>query len=176
MFNIDIGLINFAYMYYLMRGYKPLSAPMLVDEDIVNLTLPVGKTGKKHLDKFYVGSAEQSFYQLLKEGLEPVGSYMMITPCQRDEVPSEKNLEIFLKLELVSVNKTAQNIARDAYDFFTSLGSEVETVIVDEFGALDLEIGGVEVGSYGSRFFDDKLISYGTGLALPRFSQVRHKK
>ena len=68
MYNIDVGLLNTAMNYYMMRGYKPLSAPMLVDKDIVEVTLPEGKKAKQHLDKFYVGSAEQSFYQLLKEG------------------------------------------------------------------------------------------------------------
>ena len=173
MYNIDVGLLNTAMNYYMMRGYKPLSAPMLVDKDIVEVTLPEGKKAKQHLDKFYVGSAEQSFYQLLKEGFQPEGSYMMLTPCQRDEIPSERNLEVFLKLELISMDKTAFNIAKDAYVLYTTLGSKVKTVVTEDFSCLDLEIGGVEVGSYGSRLFDDKLISYGTGLALPRFSQVR---
>jgi hypothetical protein len=28
---------------------------------------------------------------------EPDGSYMMITPCQRDETPDESHLEIFFE-------------------------------------------------------------------------------
>lgn len=158
---------------YLKRGYEPLSAPMLVDKDIVEVTLPEGKKAKQHLDKFYVGSAEQSFYQLLKEGFQPEGSYMMLTPCQRDEIPSERNLEVFLKLELISMDRTAFNIDKDAYDLYTILGSKVKTVVTEGFSCLDLEVGGVEVGSYGSRIFNGMVNNYGTGLALPRFSQVR---
>lgn len=176
MYNIDAGLLSTAMNYYMMRGYKPLSAPMLVDKDIVETTLPEGKKAKQHLDKFYVGSAEQSFYQLVKQGFKPEGSYMMVTPCQRDEIPSESNLEIFLKLELISMDKTAFNIAKDAFEFYTILGSEVKTVITEDFSCFDLEIGGVEVGSYGARIFNGMVINYGTGLALPRFSQVRFSK
>jgi hypothetical protein len=173
MYNIDIGLMNYAYMYFLLRGYTPLSAPMLVDEDIVSLTLPDGNKPKQHLDKFYVGSAEQSFYQLMKDGFEPDGSYMMITPCQRDETPDESHLEIFLKLELVSTVKSTVCIAKDAHDLYEFLGEDVEMVKGDTPLGYDLEIGGVEVGSYGSRIYMDRLVAYGTGLALPRFSQAR---
>ena len=61
MYNIDAGLLGTAMNYYMMRGYKPLSAPMLFDKDIVETTLPEGNKANQHLDKFYVGSAEKSF-------------------------------------------------------------------------------------------------------------------
>lgn len=173
MYNIDIGLINTAYLYYMLRGYKPLSAPMIVDKDIVELTLPEGREAKEHLGQYYVGSAEQSFYQLIKDGFEPEGSYVMLTPCHRDEVNDESHLDIFLKLELVSTEKTFINVAKDAYDFYTALGESVELVKGDTWGSADLEIGGIEVGSFGHRIYDNYLVSYGTGLALPRFSQAR---
>ena len=175
-YNIDIGLINFAYLHYLNRGYKPLSAPMIVDKDVVEITLPEGRVSKEHLGKFYVGSAEQSFYQLLKDGLVPDGSYMMITPCHRDEVNDETHLDIFLKIELVSVNKTYVNIAQDAFDLYKFLGEDVETKIIEESRGIDLEIDGVEVGSFGFRAVSGYVVNYGTGLALPRFSQARKNK
>ena len=149
---------------------------MLVDEDIVKLTLPEGRQAKEHLGKFYVGSAEQSFYQLIKDGFVPKGNYMMLTPCQRDEDIDEGHLEIFLKLELVSVTKTHQNIAQDVFDFYTKMGEKVEVVSSNYSRGCDLEIGGIEVGSFGSRMFGDYCVSYGTGLALPRFTQARQYK
>ena len=173
MYNIDIGLLNSAYLFYLMRGYKPLSAPMIVDKDISDLTLPEGREAKEHLGQVYVGSAEQSFYQLLKDGLKPEGSYMMLTPCHRDEVNDETHLDIFLKIELVSLSATSINILKDTRDFYVFLGEKVDIIKTEDFGSYDLEIGGIEVGSFGHRFYDDYLVSYGTGLALPRFSQVR---
>lgn len=173
MYNIDTGLMNHACMYYMLRGYKPLSAPMLVDKDILELTLPEGRKPKQHLDKFYVGSAEQSFYQLIKDGFKPEGDYMIMTPCHRDEDVDESHLEIFLKLELLSVSRASMNIVKDVYDLYTTLGEKVELVHMEKFGHYDLEISGLEVGSFGFRVFNDYLVSYGTGLALPRFSQAR---
>ena len=176
MYNIDIGLLNSAYLFYLMRGYKPLSAPMIVDKDISDLTLPEGREAKEHLGQVYVGSAEQSFYQLLKDGLKPEGSYMMLTPCHRDEVNDKLHLDIFLKIELVSVDATYVNIAKDVFDFYTALGEKPETRFEGSALGLDIEIDNVEVGSFGYRIYDNYMVNYGTGLALPRFSQVRGVK
>lgn len=176
MFDIDIGLITTASMYYMLRGYKPLPAPMVVDGDILGLTLPEGRRAMSHLNKFYVGSAEQSFYQLIKEGLKPEGSYMMMTPCHRDEIQDENHLNIFLKIELISMTKTPQLIARDVHDFYTNLGERVETVVTEDPNGCDLEVNGMEVGSFGCRFYQEYLVNYGTGLALPRFSQARKNK
>lgn len=172
MYNIDLDLLIAALNFYTLRGYRPLSAPLLVDSDIVGLTLPSDRSSKEHLGLHYVGSAEQSFYQLMKDGFTPEGSYIMITPCHRDEEVDETHLEVFLKLELVSVSKTPLNILKDAWDFYSELGEKVECVSNGEFGSCDLEIGGVEVGSFGHRFYGDYYVSYGTGLALPRYTQA----
>ncbi len=169
MYNIDVKLLHDAYEFYQRKGYKPLSAPLLVDEDIVKLTLPEGKVAKKHLGKYYVGSAEQSFYQLIKDGLVPEGGYMMLTPCQRDEDLDESHLEIFLKLELISTKKSYVNIAKDAYDFYEAMGEDVVVSGGALIEGLDLEINGIEVGSYNHRIYDKYVVNFGTGLALPRF-------
>ena len=176
MYNIDIGLINTAYLFYMLRGYQPLSAPMLVDKDIVELTLPEDRETKEHLGQYYVGSAEQSFYQLIKDGFEPVGKYMMLTPCHRDEVNDKLHLDIFLKIELVSVDTTYANIAKDVFDFYTALGEKPETRFEGSAIGFDIEINNIEVGSFGYRIYDSYMVNYGTGLALPRFSQVRGVK
>lgn len=172
MYNIDLGLLIAALNFYTIRGYRPLSAPLLVDSDIVGLTLPSDRTSKEHLGLHYVGSAEQSFYQLMKDGLLPKGKYMLLTPCHRDEVNDESHLDIFLKLELISVSVDSINLGRDAYDFYDSLGDRVEIVKTEELSGFDLELNGVEVGSFGSRVFNNQLVSYGTGLALPRYTQA----
>lgn len=173
MYNIDIGLINTAYLYYLLRGYQPLTAPMLVDKDIVELTLPTDRKAHKHLDKYYVGSAEQSFYQLIKGGFKPDGSYMMLTPCQRSEINDELHLDIFLKVELVSTNKHYTVIAKDVHDFYTALGQSAEVIVPkNDPSNIDLEINDIEVGSFGFREYNGYIINYGTGLALPRYSQA----
>lgn len=168
---IDADLLMKAMSFYQALGYKPIPAPMLVDKDIVELTLPKGNEAREHLGKYYVGSAEQSFYQLIKDGMKPDGSYMMITPCERDEVEDELHLGIFLKVELVSTVKTRYEILKDASDFLSDnrIGNSwVET----EGGGFDLEVNGIEVGSYGANKYLGHNIKFGTGIALPRLTKA----
>lgn len=169
MYNIDLKLLTEALEYYKSKGYQSLTAPYLVDEDIVNLTLPKGRRAKKHLDLCYVGSAEQSIYQLHKNGVELSGKYMILTPCQRDEeVLDSHHLEIFLKLELISVGDKYVEILEDCFNFFQGNKEVVE----NDQGFLDININGLEVGSYGNRDYLGKCFSFGTGLALPRYTQA----
>lgn len=174
MYNIDFDLLLSASEYFRKLGYKTLSAPLVADKDIINLTLPSDRTPRPHLDKYYVGSAEQSFYQLLKDGFIPFGKYMLITPCVRDERVSETHLEIFLKIELISTDNNFTNIFNHVYDFYTELKLNPKLVNTPE--GLDIHINGIEVGSYGSRSIQGREISYGTGMAFPRITQAINNK
>ena len=62
------------------------------------------------------------------------------------------------------------DVLRDAATFFGLEGAIPEIVETDE--GWDINVGGIEVGSYGSRSIHDHLWVYGTGLAEPRFSQA----
>lgn len=170
---IDTKLLIEAMSYYESIGYEPLASPMLVDKDIVELTLPKGKVAREHLGKYYVGSAEQSLYQLIKDGFNPDGSYMLISPCERDEVLDKIHFGIFLKVELVSTEKSCADICNDV-DYFYSIQGFSSEVICTEQG-FDLEIEGIEVGSFGERRYKDFNITFGTGLALPRISQAANR-
>lgn len=175
MYNIDIELIYQAITFFKRLGYRSLSAPMLVDGAALYATMPKNRKAKPHLNLFYVGSAEQSFLYLLDQGNTYSGKYMMITPCQRDEdVQDERHLEIFLKIELVAIDDTIshQDILNDAKGFFESIyKGQIDIVPIAEEQS-DLEINGVEVGSYGIRNYNNNRVVYGTGLALPRFTQA----
>lgn len=162
-----------AMTHYQTIGYKPLPVPYLVDKDIVDLTMPKGRYSKSHLDKYYVGSAEQSFYQMIKNGMCPSGSYMMLTPCQRyEDVLDDSHLEIFLKLELVSTERDYAQICNDVDRFYSFRGFMSEVISINFGESFDININGIEVGSFGSRCFESHVINYGTGLALPRISQA----
>ncbi len=50
--------------------------------------------------------------------------------------------------------------------------TEVEIVATDE--GWDLEVNGIEVGSYGFRQSGGRRWACATGLALPRFDVARH--
>lgn len=169
-FDIDTKLLLDAMKYYESIGYHPIEAPMLVDDDIIKLTLPPDRLSEKHMGLNYVGSAEQSFYQLLKDkGYLYPGSYMLVTPCRRDEVPSISHLRIFLKIELISLEKTREEVLKDVQLFYETR-LKIPTETVPTIDGYDININSIEVGSFGNRFINNGWITYGTGLALPRIS------
>lgn len=173
MYDIDTALLLNAMQYYKDEGFNPTSSPLLVTDQAVNFTLPKNAKAKKHLDLNYVGSAEQSFYQLLIDDPKLSGDFMLISPCQRYDTPSETHLNIFLKLELISTIKTREELLQTALDFYSEnldLNLNIKPDIVETSEGFDININGVEVGSFGSRFILNRWISYGTGLALPRIS------
>lgn len=171
--NISAALIYDAMFYFKNLGYEFITCPMLVDEDVLSFTMPKGRQPKRHNGKCYVGSAEQSIYQMIKDGKYLPAKVLAITPCQRDEeLFDETHQEIFLKIELACTDEsiTYQKIAMDVMEFY--LGINKSSQFVNFGDSLDIEINGIEVGSYGQRTYNGRTIHYGTGLALPRFLQA----
>ena len=159
--------------FFKNAGYHFITVPMLIDEDVIRLTLPPDRLPKFHNNKCYVGSAEQSIYQLIKEGKDLPPKVLAITPCQRDEsVLDELHQEIFLKIELACTDNTItyRDIANDVMNFCSQFTDKAKIVEFDN--SCDIEIGGIEVGSYGQREYKGRIIHFGTGLALPRFAQA----
>lgn len=125
-----------------------------------------------------VGSAEQSFLNLILNGELESGDYQTITPCFRNDKQDELHQLYFTKLELISywteINPIFPlSMAEMALNFFKRY---LDCVII-EMGDLQYDIissdKGVELGSYGTRFINEKLMyTYGTGLALPRLNYV----
>lgn len=181
MYDIDSKLLVKAIEYYSSKGFLHLSAPMLVDKDIIELTLPKDKSPREHSNTglYYVGSAEQSYYQLLKKhpSIYSKNSYMLLTPCERDEVEDELHLGIFLKLELISCEITSYGLASLVYEFLHPyiLSKRCTSALVKTDEGYDIEINNIEVGSFGTRSVFGKDVTYGTGLALPRISQALSK-
>ena len=173
MSNISAALLYSAMTFFKNSGYHFITVPMLVDEDVIRLTLPHDRQPKFHNNKCYVGSAEQSIYQLIKEGKDLPPKVLAITPCQRDEmVLDELHQEIFLKIELACTDNTItyRDIANDVMNFCSQFTDKAKIVEFDN--SCDIEIGGIEVGSYGQREYKGRIIHFGTGLALPRFAQA----
>lgn len=182
MFDIDANLLYQAMMFFNNCGYEFITAPYVVDKKAVEHTLPEGREAYPHANYgFYVGSAEQSIYHMLdKCGRKNLPKRCLaITPCQRnEEVLDESHLEIFLKIELISfdLGYSHKTIMEDVLDFFKMIGTEnVTYVMQDDNVSYDINVNNIEVGSYGYRWFRDVLVSYGTGLALPRYSYAVSK-
>lgn len=173
MYDIDCELLVDAINFYSRRGYQMISVPLLVGLEASMITAPPGTKLKDHNGKYYVGSAEQSFYQMILDGEQLPPLIMAITPCHRhEEVYDKTHLENFLKLELLCTDRSKDylDLAIDARVFFC-LYDKVSTVKTGE-NSVDLEINGIEVGSYGERIVNGKVYAYGTGVALPRLSQA----
>lgn len=174
---IDYEKIARAVKHYEHRGYKHIDVPWLVGKEAIDVTKPWGaeyfETAFGHL----VGSGEQSFLQI-RDQLWHNAKYQCVTPCFRDEREDEIHRRWFLKVELIETlvdrepGEVLAKMVRDADDFFGMYAPGYRTRIVDTPDGMDIEVNGVEVGSYGVREHDRFRWVYGTGVAEPRLSQA----
>ncbi len=176
-----------AIKQYERIGYEYVDTPWLVSDQAIAATLPAGKHGFELGHPTLkpgklVGSAEQGFIQLmLDEKLRP-GLYCSAGPCFRDETQVDAtHLYAFFKVELIKVYGRTETsyehdvrlMAHDARAVLEHLyGPNGFCQLVKTEEGLDLEVDGVEVGSYGYREREGHRWVYGTGLALPRASQA----
>ena len=72
-----------------------------------------------------------------------------------------------MKIELFSKENMVQKFIDDASKLFLYY---IKTEIVETEIGFDIVYKNIELGSYGTRLFNGKQYSYGTGLALPRLS------
>jgi len=173
MFDIDSSLIIDAMNFYKSIGYTPFKVPLIVDHESSWQTKPNDRKDLHHISGVYVASAEQSFIDLIIKGKIQKGRYCAITPCYRDEpVLDETHLNIFLKIELVSIG-IRHDVIDDAFSFMSKF-SECEIINTDI--GQDIEVNKIEVGSYGKRVINGVDLYYGTGLAEPRFSYAVNKR
>jgi aspartyl-tRNA synthetase len=171
-----------AMLYYSKLGYIPLDVPLVIDEDVSALTKPEDVPDLYHKEGVYIGSAEQSFLQLAKDGrLSGFGKYFAITPCYRPEKTlDDSHYLVFLKIELFVISDDEHTdlglVIDDAYKLFNKQSDniKIQKMLDDSF---DIMVNDIEVGSYGIRQLNrvNKYI-YGTGLAEPRFSYALLKK
>lgn len=190
---IDWFRLSAARQFYESQGFRYVEVPWLVDSSAVDVTLP---PDRKRFDTWagtLVGSGEQSFIAI-RDRLRPGDKLQTITPCFRDEHETDGlHFNWFMKLELIHVlpvvadtevrrhaatalSKTAVTYFRDAA---WTVGVGVDRVArVPTTAGWDVQVGGVEVGSYGSGLYQDQhdpslfVWAYGTGLAEPRLSQA----
>lgn len=191
--SVDYSLISAAIEFYKGLGYEYGEVPWEVslkhtqstcpDLSKILLTQPRVRSCDVELyDKALVGSAEQSFLQLWSDLKLPLeGKFVACTPCFRLNEPNTPyHFRQFMKVEIGMLmdaeddyGKQMGVMANHARSFFANhTAHEVEQVPTED--GYDLEINGVEVGSYGARYLSrHHTWVYGTGLAEPRFSMVR---
>lgn len=181
---INTDLIASALQFY-KKDFKLISVPMCVGFESILHTLPKGRipllrdnTDSPQEDTYYVGSAEQGFIEMHSQGKLWNGYYAALTPCQRNEQEDESHYTIFLKLELIIVGQHALPEMLTYVKTFLEQ-EDFDWVVVPsdcKDNEVDIEVNGVEVGSYGINVMPDGTpYTYGTGIAEPRLSYARGK-
>lgn len=183
---IDYRVLAEAIEHYKRRGYVEVTMPWYVTENIHNITFEVNKS-KWQLPSgdILLGSAEQGFInQMINHNLK--GKFQATTPCFREDIIDKLHQEHFIKTELFinesdDFNKTMDRMLSDVFGFiiqyidYTKINF-IDTSLETRERSVDIEVDGIEVGSYGIREcqFGGKVYTwvYGTGIALPRFSKV----
>jgi seryl-tRNA synthetase len=176
--NIRWDLISRAIHIYQEYGYTYVEVPWIVSDEAVRVTLPPGREGLRCEDGPLIGSAEQAFLQLMLDGTLAPGRYVAASPCFRADDPDDLHFRYFFKVELIefatspieSWGEAVQRMADDALFFLRSLQGATKARIVPTAQGLDIELRGIELGSYGYRSHKGLHWIYGTGLAEPRFT------
>ena len=157
--------------------------PWLVPERYVDATRPSWAPPQPAtVHGSWVASGEQSFLQLAEEGRLPLSlRFIGWTPCVREETFGPHHHYTFIKAEVfewvdpqrdeASQLEALVGAARDALAPETP-GLLREVPLTD--GTWDLELNGLEVGSYGVRVspLSGRRYLYATALAEPRFSEA----
>lgn len=182
-----------AISIYESCGFKYIEAPWVVSDTAVLLTIPPGVQTLRCQDGALVGSAEQGFIQMMLDGKLPPGKYVAAGPCFRTEKVDRLHQRTFFKVELIEVRpvrrhpifemeRLTREMAEMALSVFHMLEGGQNAEIVETRYGMDIELNGIEVGSYGFRGVDELAAEfvnlkkpypqwvYGTGLAEPRFS------
>src|SRR5690606_35745906 len=97
--------------FYEARGYVYMEVPWIVSDEAINVTLPPEAEATTTPLGILVGSAEQSFIELLLRG-ENITKACAITPCFRDEIDGWDDLHqpYFMKLELIHTDSSDEVI------------------------------------------------------------------
>lgn len=172
---IDYRKLADALDHYESRGYNYREVPWVISKEAMAVTLPPGRPATAVQYGDLVGSAEQSFIELLLRG-QSITKACAITPCFRIEESYDRlHHAYFMKMELINTdtsNENLQQMVQDATAFFQKyIPAEVDQTGPDAYDIIDKRRR-IELGSYGIRQFNMGHFIYGTGVALPRLSVV----
>lgn len=182
----SIERLGRALNFYQTVGFEYAECPWMVDPVYLMATCPHERYMVNSDVGALVGSAEQSFIALDAEGGLPPGRYVGYTPCFRPETEDHWHQKGFNKVELYRTDSVApwvvMEVLSSAMTFFKGelhrAGLPTNEVTIRETGdGFDLEIAGVEVGSYGKREWtapSGRVLKwvYGTGCAEPRLTKA----
>lgn len=179
---IDYARLGRSVEYYEAAGYTHIEVPWTVTQAVSNITKPTdaGEFLINSKNKVLVASGEQGFLYLALKGFLPPGSFQAITPCFRDEAFDPSHTKYFMKNELIITKDPSEalvmEISRIAMGFFHAEHPHGDLRFVETTMGCDIELNGVEIGSYGLRKTSFLTWVYGTGLAEPRFTMAKNAR
>lgn len=191
MFNLNPNRFAEAEKFYKDFYFQPIAVPWAVSREAIAITAPpnVEQTAIEK-DKLLVGSAEQSFLQMIIDNVLPAGRYQALTPCfRREAVQDDLHLPYFVKLELIETQNTDEENLLEIIEICKKWFSQflrVDSIYVRPepwdsvtlgkcFDIISKECG-TELGSYGMRFHPKVgTWIYATGCAEPRLTTVLKK-
>jgi hypothetical protein len=175
---IDYSRLARALEHYQFRGFSYLEVPWVISDAAMKVTTPSWVEIPTIQWGELVGSAEQSFIELMLAGQMPEGAHVAATPCWRaEEKFDELHLPYFMKVELIDFmpddpQRSLSLMLDEAEKFFLGeVGPEIGRKWIGETCDIETTMG-VELGSYGIRSFGPHVWVYGTGVAEPRTSQA----
>lgn len=177
---IDWARLARALAFYQAHGFELVELNWHASPEVCMWTSPSAERMYSFGPGTLVGSAEQGFIQAQVDGLLTLGKhYVALTPCfRREPVVSDTHRLQFMKVELYVPGEASpgaeQRLAACAQAFMASEGAHAVCVPTEPSG-IDLEVEGIEVGSYVARQHGEHLWTCGTGLAEPRFSLALSK-
>jgi hypothetical protein len=188
--SINWRILSEAKEYYRFCGYKYVEVPWLVPHTTSLATSPLDAAYIQTLEnEDLIGSGEQGFLQLILNGELIPDQYQTITPCFRQDQQDGLHFRHFMKCELIDylghynvgsgLTATYRGTVEETVDYTircaaTYLGgfTDVSRVVTSSGWDLVHTETGIELGSYGLREYQGHSWVYGTGVALPRLSQV----
>lgn len=184
----DLVLLHKAIGYWEDRGFLFINLPWVVDSSFVKKTRPEHKPAVNTTQGEFVGSGEQSFIALHAQSKLPEArGYVGWTPCIREEPVFDSTHHLyFLKAEIyvplrqdADASKELANVVLLQMQLFNELSKHSKAIIEQTkitSSQTDIELNGVEIGSYGLGENAGTTYIYGTVLALPRFRQALELK
>jgi hypothetical protein len=168
---------------YKSYGFKYIETNWIENTDMIRTT--AAESGIIHVNMSgvegefaLIGSGEQSFISNFNK---LYGKYQTCTPCFRMEQDfTDLNKMQFMKIELfrndIISNEALFKMMDCVKDVMTAEFNVDPIIVKTGPESWDININGIEVGSYGRRSIKHNDVNYtflyGTGLAEPRFSQA----
>ena len=186
-----LSRISRSLTYWQNKEFSFVSLPWVAPRLYTEATRPAWGACQPDVGAYgaLLASGEQAFLQMEAEDrLSEEERFVGWTPCFRDEAVFDAThhlyfmkTELFIKVDPHQAEQEVQRLVTGSMEFFAAelraagLGhfahDHLQKIACDEL-QWDIELNGVELGSYGYREHFGVTYAYGTACAEPRFSQA----